>query len=101
MGFEFRFQLEIEDLELSGSFESDDFGGRMHDGTIGSDGTTHDGTVVMQVDDNHLIRFVDFLADTTRNKSDENQNKKIRDIPNEMITLHCQSAESNGTWLNT
>lgn len=36
----------------------------MHDGAVGGDGTTHDGAIVVQVDDDDLIGFIDFLADT-------------------------------------
>lgn len=38
---ELRFQLEIENLELSLCLESDDFLTGMHDRTVGADGSTH------------------------------------------------------------
>ena len=42
MGFDFGFQLEIEDLELSLSFEGNDFGRGMHDCAVGCDRSAHD-----------------------------------------------------------
>ena len=41
VGFEFRFQFKIEDLQLSLRFEGNDFRGRMHDCAIRCDGSTH------------------------------------------------------------
>ena len=70
MGFEFRLQFEIEDLELSLCLKSDDFRCGMHNGTIGCDGSAHDVTIVMEVDDYYLVRFIHFFTNTKQDKSD-------------------------------
>jgi hypothetical protein len=68
--FEFGFQLEIEDLKLSLRFESNDFLTWMHDCAVGCDGSTHDGSIVVEVNDDYIVCVVDFFANATECKSD-------------------------------
>jgi len=46
------------------TFQSDDFGGRVHDGRVGSDGSTNGIVGIGQVDDDNLGRFTHLLPDT-------------------------------------
>jgi hypothetical protein len=64
VGFEFGFQFEVEDLELSLGFEGNDFVCGVHDCTVGGDGSAHDGALVVEVDDDDVVGFVYFLTDT-------------------------------------
>lgn len=64
VGFEFGFQFEVEDLELSLGFEGNDFGGWVHDCAVGGDGSAHDGALFVKVDDDNVIGFIDFLTHT-------------------------------------
>jgi len=66
VGFEFGFEFEIEDLELSLCFEGNDFGGGMHYRTVCRDGSSHDRAIVVKIDDDNLICLVDFFADTAK-----------------------------------
>jgi len=61
--FDFGFQLEIEDLERSLSLEGDDFGRWVHDCAVCCDGPAHDSSVVVEVDNQHVVCLVHFLAD--------------------------------------
>ena len=58
MGFEFGFQFEVEDLELSLRLEGNDFGGWVHDCAVGCDGSANDGALLVEVDDHNVIGFV-------------------------------------------
>jgi predicted RNA-binding protein with TRAM domain len=71
VGFEFGFQFEVEDLELSLGFEGDDFGGGVHDCTVGCDGSAHDGALVVEVDDDDVVGFVYFLTNTTKGETSQ------------------------------
>jgi hypothetical protein len=68
VGFEFGFQFEVEDLELSLGFEGNDFGGWVHDCAVGCDGSAHDGALVIEVDDDDVVCFVYFLANAVKER---------------------------------
>lgn len=62
----------------SGTFERDDFAGRVHDGAVGRDRPADGVGRVAQVDDDHLVLLAHLLSDA-----------------DEAIRLHGQAAEAD------
>lgn len=67
----------------SRTFQSDDFAGRIHDGTVGRDGPPDWVGGVGHVDDHHLVLLPHLLPDA-----------------DELVWLHGEVAEPNVGWVH-